>query len=124
VTVPITIDINHIQAPAQTTFADIRDGMSARIESNLKIANHLQWHDQKDVPGLHVTDPVKTKIKLENGTEVEALSRFAIFDPGDGNMISFNFSFPGKLPEETQKYVALSDKMLASVKPAGKAGKQ
>lgn len=110
------VNVMIIPLPAPKTFAEIRDVYSKGLHDGLHLAETLQWHAQAGVPGLNVSQPVRTEVSDPDGNKTAVLNRFCVLEAGNGKFAQILFTVAAKAPEDSQKYVELSDRMLATVK--------
>jgi hypothetical protein len=112
---PINIDIQRIAISPPIPFDDLRDNYSAGLQKSLNSADPLTWSALKEVPGLHVSKPIKT-FKLPDGSERKTTQRFCILEIAPGDFVQILFSIADLSDADTRAYVNISNKMLATIK--------
>jgi hypothetical protein len=113
---PLNLDIQRIQVAVPKTFADIRDAYSAGLQKNLNSPQPLFWHTLMEVPGLHVSQPIKTRIQAPDGTTTTSTNRFSILELGPGDFVQILFTISDSPDADVKAYTDLSDRMLATIK--------
>jgi hypothetical protein len=116
------VNMTHIQAPAPKKFADIEKTYSAGMQKALKLAEPLVWKEQKDVPGLFVTQPVKFDPNVDGAqkkvTEKKVTERVGMLELEPGDFVQILFTLSADLSDaQVQQYIELSDRILATIKP-------
>jgi len=113
---PLNIDIEHIQMSAPKKFADIRDAYSTQLAKTLKSSKPLEWSNVKEVPGLNVSRPVVTTVKLAGKPDEKSTRQFCILELAPGDFVQILFSISDVPDADLQAYQEACDKMLRSIK--------
>ena len=106
------LDVSVLDLPATDPFPKRRDTYGAMLQKKVGFEKAFEWHDQKGLPALQIS---QVQPVTANGQKY--LYLLCLLDVGDGKIVQLLFTVFDRNAEDTKAYLAVIDRMLASVTP-------